>query len=334
MMTTHRSLVLVVPPSDTHNQLPGLWLLVGTHAWMCDLGPDERWLGQVDVTGTPGNICNPSKAVFGYRADNWKEQGETLYCLAEPFEQDCKLEFIVVFLAIVCVANAVKVAAILRLFFVVQERSLITTGDAVASFLRRNDAFATNLCAYDYHHFKGNWGPSEHRLPIPWTKRNHRRQDAASSIRLTTSFLLFIAAICATAVLFGLALHADLDRGTASSAVSTTLTTKNHFAIVGFETLAHATLLSLVLLVNTTQLILAALYFLYNSLFTILLQSTEWNAFSASHHPLRVSKPEGPHQRSTYWLSQSPRYGIPLRLLSGTLHWLVSQAIFFSKIEF
>ena len=49
---------------------------------------------------------------------------------------------------------------------------------------------------------------------------------------------------------------------------------------------------------------------------------------------LRVSsRPKGA-QRSTYFLQLPYRFGIPLMVLSGTLHWLVSQSIFLIAIDY
>lgn len=39
-------------------------------------------------------------------------------------------------------------------------------------------------------------------------------------------------------------------------------------------------------------------------------------------------------QRTTYFLQLPYRFGIPLMVLSGTLHWLVSQSIFLMAIDY
>ena len=58
----------------------------------------------------------------------------------------------------------------------------------------------------------------------------------------------------------------------------------------------------------------------------------EWSHFSHSHRTLRVTSPR-PGQRSTYWLQIPYTYAIPLMTLSGLLHWLTSQSIFFARLE-
>ena len=87
-----------------------------------------------------------------------------------------------------------------------------------------------------------------------------------------------------------------------------------------------------ILLANLPQTILSFLYLTYNSLFTCMLAGHEWSHFSHSHHTLRVTSP-CPGQRSTYWLQMPYTYAIPLMTLSGLLHWLTSQSIFFARLE-
>ncbi len=48
--------------------------------------------------------------------------------------------------------------------------------------------------------------------------------------------------------------------------------------------------------------------------------------------PLRVTSPAG-QQRGTYRLQLPYRYGVPLLVGSGILHWLVSQSIFLARVS-
>ena len=58
----------------------------------------------------------------------------------------------------------------------------------------------------------------------------------------------------------------------------------------------------------------------------------EWSKFGQNHRTLRVTSPRR-GQRSTYWLQIPYTYAIPLMTLSGILHWLTSQSIFFARVE-
>jgi hypothetical protein len=77
--------------------------------------------------------------------------------------------------------------------------------------------------------------------------------------------------------------------------------------------------------VNLPQLGLSIAYFSFNGLFTRMISEREWANFSISFRPLRVSRPRG-SQKSTYRLQLPYRWSIPLIIVSGTLHWLVSNA--------
>lgn len=82
-----------------------------------------------------------------------------------------------------------------------------------------------------------------------------------------------------------------------------------------------------ILVANSPQLLLSFLYFGYNGLWTCMLLSQEWFNYTKSAKGLRVTSSQG-EQRSTYRLQLPYRYGIPLMIMSGLLHWLVSQSIF------
>ena len=59
----------------------------------------------------------------------------------------------------------------------------------------------------------------------------------------------------------------------------------------------------------------------------------EWSGYAHVRKPLRVTSPTG-SQRSTYRLQLPYKFGIPLLVLSGTLHWLVSQSIFLALVDY
>ena len=86
------------------------------------------------------------------------------------------------------------------------------------------------------------------------------------------------------------------------------------------------------LVANLPQILLSFLYFSYNGLYTCMLLAEEWGAYAHKRRYLRVTSPKG-RQRSTYRLQLPYRYGIPLLVGSGTLHWLVSQSIFLARIN-
>ena len=101
-------------------------------------------------------------------------------------------------------------------------------------------------------------------------------------------------------------------------------------ALIDFTT--RHSVLSNVMIANIAQLMISFLYLMYNGLFTCMLLASEYTQFSVHRKPLRVSAPKG-QQRSTYYLELPYRYAVPLLIVSGLLHWLVSESIFLARIR-
>lgn len=87
----------------------------------------------------------------------------------------------------------------------------------------------------------------------------------------------------------------------------------------------------MILLANTPQIIVSIAYFFYNNMLTTMLLTVEFNDYASKRKPLRVSWPKG-IQQSTYYLSLPYGYSIPLLIVHTTLHWLVSQSLFFVEV--
>lgn len=60
--------------------------------------------------------------------------------------------------------------------------------------------------------------------------------------------------------------------------------------------------------------------------------ASEWNGYAHKRKPLRVTNPTEV-QRSTYRLQLSYKYGVPLLIVSATLHWLASQSLFLARVS-
>lgn len=93
----------------------------------------------------------------------------------------------------------------------------------------------------------------------------------------------------------------------------------------------YAQPLSNILIANLPQVILSFLYMMYNGLYTCMLLGHEWSSYAHQRKPLRVTSPSG-KQRSTRWLQLPYHYSIPLLVLSGFMHWLVSQSLFLARV--
>jgi hypothetical protein len=92
-------------------------------------------------------------------------------------------------------------------------------------------------------------------------------------------------------------------------------------------------IISLALIANSPQVILSFLYLVYNGLFTSMLTGYEWTSYAYKKKGLRISRKPAGNQRSTYFLQLPYKFGVPLVVMSGTLHWLVSQSLFVVAVD-
>lgn len=92
-------------------------------------------------------------------------------------------------------------------------------------------------------------------------------------------------------------------------------------------------LISIILLVNSPQIVFTLLYLIYNRTYTKMLAMHEWTKFANQRRSLRVSQPTG-IQRSTYWLHLPYRYSIPLIIMSSLMHWIISESLSLVRVAF
>lgn len=126
------------------------------------------------------------------------------------------------------------------------------------------------------------------------------------------AFSVFIAGLSRDQLAWGTA--STLKLATGSSATST--------ASVLFNTW----------LANAPQFGLSIIYLTVNSYLTRLCSAHEWNRMATMRKGLRVTKPVG-DQRSTHFLQPPYCWAIPLTVIAGILHWLLSQTLFLSRLE-
>jgi hypothetical protein len=101
----------------------------------------------------------------------------------------------------------------------------------------------------------------------------------------------------------------------------------------GIPVSGSSALIENVLVANTPQLVLSGIYLTLNNVLTRMQLAVEWASYSVERKALRVSHARAGTQRSTYFLQLPYRVGLPLMIVSATLHWLVSQSIFLVSIN-
>lgn len=260
------------------------------------------------------------------------------YCLAERTNPRCKLQFSVHILAAVIVCNLLKSAAMFWTLFRQRESTLVTFGDALASFLDSPEDSTKYRCLTskkDIIRYSRRVHSNIATLDTPPVTfshhQKHRWYEAVSLRRWVISMISCITTIVAAALLFRISLWNTIHRnplielGFGSFSPTAVI-------LIGIAQAGTVGLIQCVFLANLPQVILSFLYLMYNGLYTSMHLAHEYGGYATERKSLRVTNPRGT-QRSTYWLQLPYAYGIPLILASGTLHWLISQSIFLVRVS-
>ncbi|KAF2846178.1 hypothetical protein T440DRAFT_246501 [Plenodomus tracheiphilus IPT5] len=315
-------------PSDAQSAVRS----ANAYQWICSGRPDRL-----------DEVCTEHVDDIKRRVDQWRVgrycSGEDIYhshceegrwpvdyCLSEKATPHCKLHFEMSIAIVIIMLNFVKAALMFYIAFRVKEDPLMTMGDAVASFLESKDPPTRNMCLASFMSFKRkkSYSPG----PRPWQNAQYRWKDVTSKTRRFITLAMFLLALVLVSVL--------LDWGIRSADVDSVIT-RVGFGAVDPRTAIMGMSSSLVanaVVANSPQLCLSLLYFSYNALFTAMLMGYEWTTYAFKSKGLRVSSCPIGAQRSTYFLQLPYRFGTPLMILSGTLHWLVSQSIFLIAIDY
>jgi hypothetical protein len=317
--------------------------------WICNTVPDlELKLAQFGYPApsndqTCGSYVNEVVAIgdawtpFGYGVES---------CLSEKVPERCSYSGNIPIVAIVLSCNAVKLVVMLFVAFRLKDNPLITVGDAVQSFLDNNDRTTTGLCLLSKHDVvravraNQSWsaaGQAKYGDKVTGQlARRQRKLWASSASRwrwsLTLGFILL--AVLISLGLFCFAAAAVRRLGFSISDVGfgkvspETIITGWSIGVRGPNT---DRILINILVANLPQTILSFLYLNLNGLLTSMWLASEWSDFASERKTLRVSHPKG-IQRSTHFLQLPYKIALPLMVIAGVLHWLLSQSIFLAVV--
>lgn len=308
-------------------------------AWICD-NPDVVRQTDACCENKYGFVpCSKITPKLVGMADQWSTGGfEVDHCLSEIVPSQCHLHFSLDMMAIVLGFNVLKVIGIAYVAFRLGESPLVTAGDAIQSFLLHPDKTAEGMCLSSHASIVASSKLGYNAGAMRHDPKPHRFGAAATWKQWTFLLTIFAAVLAGTAVCMALGINNFTGDKTIQNAWAVGLGTVHPGNLVmgwnlpgyGNTSIAVSTLIA-----NTPQAIFSFLYICYNSLFTVMFLSREISHLSvtAGRGPkyLRVTDPRG-DQRSTYFLSLPYKYGIPLLVGSGLLHWLVSQSIFLANI--
>jgi hypothetical protein len=280
-------------------------------------------------------------------ADKWEPYDYQVdHCLSEIVPEQCSYSGNIPIVAVVFVCNVVKFCIMMFVALRLGDDPLITIGDAVESFLDRNDKTTKGLCLLSKKdvlnaiRLKKNWsiqGSEKDGAPISGKLARRRRvRWAAAAGRwrwsLTIGFILLALVTCS--ILLALAVqsihsyaYSIGDVGFGKVTPVAVISGWN----VGLKGSDACKILSSILIANLPQTILSFLYLNLNGLLTSMWLADEWSHFATERKSLRVSKPKG-KQRSTHFLQLPYKIAAPLMVFSGLLHWMISQSIFLAVV--
>jgi hypothetical protein len=125
------------------------------------------------------------------------------HCLSKVVERPCTLEYSYVITILVIIANVVKLGCFVATYRLLRRTELRATktgqtgtiilspGDAIASFLEREDETTRGICLAEKKHFEsGLWEmPWIEVRPIPWRGRQSKASFRAIGIWRWFSFM-------------------------------------------------------------------------------------------------------------------------------------------------
>ena len=319
-----------------------------------EYGTSYSWIC-TDTSPLPSNGERPCDIAKAKRnADQWTIKSMKVdHCLTTVSPSHCKLQFSQAILITVLVMNAAKFAVMVWTYYFQRDVTLVTFGDAVASFLITPDDLTVSRCLMskrDLAHGPLRWrlkavsgedtnaAKRPNTQPLPQTYPGNTRGRwfrAASAKRWSVTIALILTALILVAVLLRLG-TTNPSLQSEAQAFRLGFGKIDPGAIItlyGLTQTGANGLLSAVLIANSPQTICSFLYLAYNGLFTCMLLSQEWSRYFLRAKPLRVTTPYG-QQRSKYYLQLPFTYSCPLLTASVLLHWLISESIFLARIDY
>ncbi|OAP57066.1 hypothetical protein AYL99_09179 [Fonsecaea erecta] len=315
--------------------------------WICNSDPNISTKVDVPVQSNGGRKpCESWVSKVEAIASQWQPFNfDVEYCLSETVTEKCSYNGNIPIIAIVLACNAIKIAGMLYVAFRLEDNPLITVGDAVESFLNENDKSTKGFCLLSKsdvilaRQTKSHWwlrargGERESKAKVAQL-RTKLGLESASLTRWSLTIGFMVLALLAVAAFLSIAIKTIHSVGFDIKEIGFGKVTQAAVIDgwhVGVNGSPSSKILSSILIANLPQTIFSFLYLNLNGVLTSMWLASEWSDFAKQRKTLRVSRPKGA-QRSTHFLQLPYKAAVPLMILSGSLHWLISQSIFLAVV--
>ncbi|KAJ5647461.1 hypothetical protein N7490_003833 [Penicillium lividum] len=303
---------------------------------------------------TAGDVQNFTCVDSAYDSNPFYHGYTAKDCIQIAAEEKCQLLYSPTICIVVSICALAKVIAMYFAARISRSRSvpLLTLGDAVASFMTKPDPTTEGMCWLSRRDVsRGLWGkkkPKRWTFPRLWEFKLLRRDElhdvvthekiagrkwyfqVPSKKRWAGTLLLCVSCLTTSGMLMELAVWSSGGHVLSASILSEWWSEGFGSSNYNIIDLNIDSMLGLIVLANTPQMMLTVCYYCFNNLVTDMLAAAEYSSYGTTRKPLRVSRPvKGSKQKSTYWLSIPYQYSVPMIFLHMLLHWLVSQSLFY-----
>ncbi|KAF2678605.1 hypothetical protein K458DRAFT_348372 [Lentithecium fluviatile CBS 122367] len=298
-------------------------------------------LNMSDFVGRPGSLTLMRDLTFNITSFDWITPRDNIYlhivgARARSVTSRSRIQLSLRFMIIVIVCNALKLAMMLWVLFLERSDFIVTLGDGAATYLEDPDPHTEGFSVFNREAIITNCGAGRVNVGNTdrlgnlvqnahgiWRKQYHNYSSSLDRDREIGSYFIFIVLGTTLLLCIALAVTGTIQRnwGSASN------------RIIGSSSNGPQNTLLLAWLANAPQLALSFCYLAINSECTSMAGAREWNQFGTFRKGLRVTKPTH-EQRSTYFLQLPYKYSLPLTVVSGALHWLLSQSVYLVRVDF
>lgn len=287
------------------------------YSWVCDdkLAYSDKCLYHVnDLKANPKNWT---------LSDDAKVQ----YCLSEKVDEHCKLNVSLPMALVTLLTDLFKILIMFVVAITVHDSPLMTTGDAISSFMNDPDPYTDGMCMaskrmIDAHPRRWPTVPVFIRLQQFFWAHTIKTRIAVVCLLFMLSISLNGALFCTVNEPIGIFNFFKLGFGQI-----------NRQFFIGWHHKEPRYFVRAVFLANVGHTMFGCLYIMYNNVVYAMVFADEWARYGVDRKGLRVSEAPRGSQRTVYFFLMPYKLAIPIMMFSTGIHGMISQTLFLVDVE-
>ncbi|KAF2399581.1 hypothetical protein EJ06DRAFT_522457 [Trichodelitschia bisporula] len=328
LQSKRRNVVVITEANHTHTTD----VFDVYHAWIPTEHPQSReeqysWICEDIKSNADRCVFHMEKLRSNASAWTISDGARVKYCLSEKTEEHCKLQFHITLAVIVTLVTLFKTAVMFTVAISGHESPLMTTGDAISSFLRNPDRHTAGMCMASkrmIEQYSSHW-PSE-PFYFYWQRK---RWGYGIRTRTMSCALLMVLWLCIDG-----ALYCTMSEPLSFvNLIRLGLGAINRNFFIGWHNKETNGMIRSIIIANLGHAIFGCLYILFNNVFYCMIFADEWARFAIHRKGLRVSEAPRGDQRTVYFFMMPHKMAIPIMAFSCAIHSLISQTLFFVDVE-